>query len=358
MSEVRDIGPLRAALEAANRRAAAAEGASQELRSRLQNETGARLASQEAALDLALAQTEETSAALERDWARLQADGKFEEAAAVTRKMADQSARASRFREQKQEVAQARSAPAPQPPEDPLGAYSPAVRAWIGANPQFLTDGEFKDRAMRGHHAALAQGIPPDTEKYFEQVERHVHPERFNQDGSGNAGGSGNGSAADTSAPGSGSTIPVNPSTVTTPVATDASPLSQPAEQDIEVVVDNTPPDRSTRSLPPQTASRQEADIPVEIDQAPQHRAVGRPGGAGIASVAAPPSRNIAIAAARATGGGPISISPEEMEVAMSLAETIEPEVARSGRVEVAKWYAAQYGSPSVSRKIAKWDAR
>jgi hypothetical protein len=352
MSEARPssdnaIGPLRAALEAANRRAAAAEGASQELRSRLHNETGARLASQEAALDLALAQTEETSAALERDWARLQADGKFEEAAAVTRKMADQSARASRFREQKQEVAQARSAPAPQPPEDPLASYSPAVRAWIGANPQFLTDGEFKDRAMRGHHAALAQGIPPDTEKYFEQVERHVHPERFTS-----------GTAQTPDSPTGAANGPDNSIPVTAPVATDASPLSQPVEEEIQVVVDNSPPDRSTRSLPPQITSRQEADIPVEIDQAPQHRAVGRPGGAGIASVAAPPSRNIAIAAARATGGGPISISPEEMEVAMSLAETIEPEVARSGRVEVAKWYAAQYGSPSVSRKIAKWDAR
>jgi hypothetical protein len=351
-----ELGPLRAALEAANRRAAQAEGAAGELRSRLQSETTSRIQNQEASLDRLISQAEETSGALEREWARHQADGKFEEAAAAMRRMTENSALVSRYREQKQDLAQIRAQPTPSTPSDPLASYSPAVRAWIGANPQFLSDGEFKEKAMRGHHAALAQGHPADSREYFETVERHTYPERFEAK-----------PEAPTAQTSTNPSNPVNPSASDAPagqVATDQSPLSQPSEQDVEVVVDHTPADRSTRSMPAQQTSRQDLDIPagnpdadIVIDQAPQIRAVGR-GGAGIASVAAPPSRNIATAAARATGGGPISISPQEMEVAMSLAEDIEPAVAQRGQIEVAKWYAALYGSPAVQRKIAKWDAR
>lgn len=345
MSELHN--PLRAALDAANRRALVAEGAVGELRTRLQSETGARIATQDAALTQAITQAEATSAALQRNWAALQADGKFEEAADVMRRMTENSARLDRYQFQKQELEQVRSsAPAPEapaapsPPEDPLAAYSPAVRAWIGSNPQFLSDQDFRNKALRAHHSALANEIPVDSQKYFEHVEQQVYPDRFK--------------AADPAS------APSAPAQEAAPAATDENPLSQPAEQEVEVVVDQ---DRSTRSMPITQPSRQDIDIPLEdgavvIDQAPQVRAVGRPGAAGIASVAAPPSRNIAAAAARATGGGPISISPQEMEVAMSLAEDIEPAVAQKGPIEVAKWYAAWYGSPTVQKKIAKWDAR
>ena len=352
MSETRELGPLRAALEAANRRAAAAEGTSQELRSRLQSETTSRIANQEIALDRLISQAEETSGALEREWARHQADGKFEEAASVMRRMTENSALAGRYREQKQDLAQIRAQPTPSTPPDPLASYSPAVRAWIGANPQFLSDGEFKEKALRGHHAALATGVKADTREYFEHVERQTYPERFAE-----AKAPPPPPPPDPSNPANQEAAPAAFPTGLTP----ENPLSQPSEQDVEVVVDHTPADRSTRSMPTQQTSRQDLDIPsgddIVIDQAPQQRAVGR-GGAGIASVAAPPSRNISVAAARATGGGPISISPQEMEVALSLAEDIEPAVAQRGQIEVAKWYAALYGSPAVQRKIAKWDAR
>lgn len=89
------------------------------------------------------------------------------------------------------------------------------------------------------------------------------------------------------------------------------------------------------------------------IRQQPYAPAVGRgnPGDA-IRSVAAPPSRNIAAAAARATGNGRrvIEATQEEVDTAIQLAQSIEPEsdMVRTGNTrEMVQWYYALAHSPT-----------
>src|SRR5580765_4976401 len=248
MSEARTLDPsatLRAALDAATRRATAAESEAGTLRSRLLSESAGRIQAQEASVDQAIIQAEETAGVLRGSLAQLQTDGKFEEAAGIMQKMADNSARLTALRGSKAELATIRAQPQPQPtPQntDPLANYSPAVRAWIGANPQFLSDPVFQAGALRAHHSALANNIPTDTREYFEHVERAGDPERF---------------AEPETKP---DAKPDPAPQITEPTA--ENPLSQPAEQDLEVVIDQ---DRNTRTMPAQPSTRQDNDTQLDV---------------------------------------------------------------------------------------------
>src|ERR1700720_2734639 len=98
MSEVRTASPdptaaLRAALDAANRRAADTQAQNTELQTRLRSETSSRFVAQEAAVDNAIAQAEAEAGTYQRQWSELQAEAKFGEAGEALRKMTEATAR-------------------------------------------------------------------------------------------------------------------------------------------------------------------------------------------------------------------------------------------------------------------------
>jgi hypothetical protein len=114
------------------RPAARVENERDSLRGQLRGETATRFQAQEVAIDNAIAQAETEATTLEGQWSSLQAEGKFDEAGKVTRRMAEVAARLDRYRGQKELVGHERQRSANTPQQtDPLSGYSPAARAWI-----------------------------------------------------------------------------------------------------------------------------------------------------------------------------------------------------------------------------------
>ena len=74
--------------------------------------------------------------------------------------------------------AQYRQQQAPQVQADPeealLSQVSPRSAQWLRANPAYMRDPAKKAELMRAHHAALGEGIEPDTDAYFAALETRV----------------------------------------------------------------------------------------------------------------------------------------------------------------------------------------
>lgn len=72
--------------------------------------------------------------------------------------------------------------------QDPLANYTDRTRQWIEAHkdsagrPLFLTDKRFQQRATGAHNLALADGLQPDTDDYFDFVERTMGLKQTDED--------------------------------------------------------------------------------------------------------------------------------------------------------------------------------
>lgn len=66
----------------------------------------------------------------------------------------------------------------PQRPVDEVEAYivnkSPRTQAWLREHAECITDPRMNNKTVSAHYAALAEGFSPDTESYFDFIDRNL----------------------------------------------------------------------------------------------------------------------------------------------------------------------------------------
>jgi len=105
------------------------------------------------------------------------AAGDFTAAAEAQEQMSANSAKLLQLEQGKIALENAPKQQVMQPvrPADPVEALaaqlSPRSAAWVRANPQFARDSRLYAKMIAAHNLAVADGISPDTDEYFETVE-------------------------------------------------------------------------------------------------------------------------------------------------------------------------------------------
>lgn len=151
-----------------------------------------RLVAEETAADNAIVAAESEADALTGQQAALWADGKFPEAAALSRKIAaaenrlqNETGRKAWLAQQRETLKGQRTTHAAQPvQQEQSSGLDPRIQTWIDAHPKFKSwskdgqvqyaDKSYHDAAMAGHYAALSRGQEPGTQGYFDTVESHT----------------------------------------------------------------------------------------------------------------------------------------------------------------------------------------
>lgn len=159
-----------------------------------------RLLAEESSADNAIASAENEAEALVGQQSGLMAEGKFAEAAALSRKIAaaenrvqNETMRKQYLAGEREKLKAMRETAAEQPrPQAPGQGMEPRLQQWIDSHPKFKSwqnqdgsvgyaDKSYHDRAMAGHYAAQAQGVAVSSDEYFRIVEEHTgdrHPEQ------------------------------------------------------------------------------------------------------------------------------------------------------------------------------------
>lgn len=269
----------------------------------------ATLTAQEQAADATIASANTELAALRRQWADFQAEGKFEEAAEVNEKIGDATARRQQASSSKGYFSQQREQ-AQAMPTDPVDrflaanqGFNEAEQAWIKRNPRYATDAAFRERVNRAHTDAISASIEPQSPDYFERLvsagynrpltaPRQDPPVARATDGG----------AVDTE-------------------ADETSPYSDAADD--------------TRELEPHV-------------QTPPPRPAAR-------SVAAAPSRRSPTTPRQPAGGNGMSLTREQAEMAIAMSEHAPPEVQDQGEAGLYEWWAKLNTSPTARRLRDSW---
>jgi hypothetical protein len=326
-----------------------------------ESETNAR-AAQLSMIDSSITAAETEASTLSDRWAALQAEGNFTDASKVMLKMNEAAARGDRLKAQKEWLA---NQPQPQTPaaagnDVNLSQYNEAERNWISRNPAYLSDAAVRARVTEAHNVAIYRdNLVKDTPEYYAALERAAYPDRHPAAETPRTpaatGGAADAGSAAGDVDGSG----------------EDNPLSGGADLDDRQPSASVSLDRHTRNADPQ--NRASLDAPamrIEVtpgaaaasaDPAlppPRVRAAGLEGGASLRGVAAPPSRRVIQASNRAAQqhGGVIEPTREEIDTALALAESLEPDLLRRGTEEVVRWYYTLYHSPTHrSAKRRNW---
>lgn len=64
--------------------------------------------------------------------------------------------------------------PMPQTFEDHLSRFTPRTADWMRRNRDWVMDPGKSNRLQSAHHVAVARGLEPDTDEYFDHVERTI----------------------------------------------------------------------------------------------------------------------------------------------------------------------------------------
>lgn len=261
--------------------------------SQLQN-----LSAQETQAQQTISTLDAELASLKRDFANLQAEGKFEEAADVQEKMGIAAARRVQAEQAKTYYAKQREQVAAQP-VDPVerflanGQYNDAEKDWIRKHPRYATDRGFQERVNRAHAEAQAGGVAPGSPEYFQKLEAAGYMR--------------------------------------------AQPQPEPLPRGNEPRVEPEPEDS-----PYSTASEEEP--PVQPARQP------------VRAVAAAPTRRPPASPTRAPGGGR-ELTPEEAETALKMSEYFPDEVKEGGEAAIYAHYATLKASPMARRLREQWAA-
>lgn len=62
----------------------------------------------------------------------------------------------------------------PAAPQPDVAQVSPRLSAWVQKNQWFTSDQRLHNTAMGYHQIALAQGVPPDTDQYYDFIDRNM----------------------------------------------------------------------------------------------------------------------------------------------------------------------------------------
>jgi len=121
--------------------------------------------------------TQQETAYLKSGYREAMAAGDYDRAAEIQQRMADNSARLLQLENGKDALERQvkQTAPQYQQPQDPVEALasqlSPRSASWVRNNPQFATDQRLFQKMIAAHNLALADGIAPDTDEYFANIE-------------------------------------------------------------------------------------------------------------------------------------------------------------------------------------------
>ena len=155
---------------ASEARASQTEAKARENANRLAAEVNARIADQKSAIESGLIATQGEIDSLRDVATKALEEGRWGDAAKAQEDMADAKLRLREFAYSKGEIARqevaARNRPAPTAP-----AVSSKTQAWIASHPRFNTDSVYRATALLAHEKAVTEGIPIDSDEYFERVE-------------------------------------------------------------------------------------------------------------------------------------------------------------------------------------------
>jgi hypothetical protein len=346
---------LRAELEAARRdkaeaeqRASTLDGQVVQASTRVQSAQVAQIEAQERAATDTIAAMDQQIQDLERKQAALNAEGKFDEAAALNRAIAsatyryEEAQRAKTYyASQKTQVASA--------PTDPVEQYIAANRhllndtdmAWIRQNRRFATDQAFQNRAIAAHTEALNNGLTPRSPEYYQLLERRGYSRPDPAPATATEAGQAAGGAASTN-----NGDQTNQDGAAPSGYADDNPLSDTGDGP-EIVIE------PSGTQPVQTTQPNAAGAFGRAPEQPQQRAAGT--GSMRAAVAASPTRRMP----NTTADGRrivVRMTPEQRETAMALAPTLAPkEVLEGGEPRILQWYMDNNGGGAAQRIREGW---
>ena len=114
---------------------------------------------------------------LEGRYAEAAAAGDWAAAAKVQREIGGQSARLLQLENGKSALEKAPK-PVAREPSDPVEAFTanmtPRSAAWVRAHPDYVRDARLNRKMIRAHEDATDEGIKPDTDEYFDSIERSL----------------------------------------------------------------------------------------------------------------------------------------------------------------------------------------
>jgi hypothetical protein len=104
-------------------------------------------------------------------------NGEFDRATKIQREMAANEAKLLQLENGRQAMESAPRQPEPvAPPADPVEAFASQLSRrsadWVRQHPEFVTDQRLNAKMIAAHNLAVADGIPTDTDEYFEAIEQ------------------------------------------------------------------------------------------------------------------------------------------------------------------------------------------
>lgn len=125
----------------------------------------------------AIESVKQNTEVLKSNYAQAMSAGDYDRAAEYQQAMSNNAAKLLQLEQGKQalENMPKQQAPANIGVSDPVEALasqlSPRSAAWVRKNPQFATDPRQYQKMLAAHNLVTADGIPPDSDEYFESVE-------------------------------------------------------------------------------------------------------------------------------------------------------------------------------------------
>lgn len=169
-----DLAAAKADIKARNEAGAVQAREVQQARTALQTEQERRLTATEQAITNGAAAAQAEVDRLTAEAATAQSEGRWSDAATLTRKAAVQEMKLQGFEDNRAQLAGERERLKTQQTADPLARLSPRTRQWVEAHPRFTTDQLYFNWANMGHQEAVARKLQPDTDEYFAYVERRI----------------------------------------------------------------------------------------------------------------------------------------------------------------------------------------
>lgn len=148
-----------------------------EANSRVVTETNNRLSAEEVAISNAIAASTSEAERLESEIVAAQENGKFSEAAKLTRQLASAQTKIDGWTNRKEQLETWKEQQKNRPAEvvDPNSHLSARTRAWIDRNPKFKTDENFRKKAQGYANLAESEGLAIDSDEYFEYVDSRIN---------------------------------------------------------------------------------------------------------------------------------------------------------------------------------------
>ena len=116
---------------------------------------------------------------LRAQYADAMAQGNYAMVAEITDRMSDLAAKANVIEQGREAMQNQQKQPAAQQPTyqgDPVDAFAsqltPRSAAWVREHPEFVRDAKLNRKMIAAHELAVADGIDPDTDEYFDYVEK------------------------------------------------------------------------------------------------------------------------------------------------------------------------------------------